>query len=259
MVKEIKMLRSIKKIHNYVLQAEDGEIGRCKDLLFDDHLWTIRYMVADTGKWLPGRQVLLSPISFGEPDWISKIFPIRLTKEKIEEAPGLDEDAPVSRQHEILWNRYYGWPYYWAGPYTWGTVTYPGMLYNNALQETMKNEEEKEEEDSGDDHLRSFHEVKGYHIQATDDEVGHVVDFIVDDETWVIRYIEIDTRNWLPGKKVLLSPDWIESVDWAENKVKVALTREKIKDSPEYDPSSLVNREYEIRLYDFYGRPKYWE
>ncbi|WP_446011429.1 PRC-barrel domain-containing protein [Candidatus Electrothrix sp.] len=248
------MLRSVKEIHNYVLQAEDGEIGRCKDLLFDDRFWTIRYMVADTGKWLPGRKVLLSPISLGEPDWSSRVFPIRLTKKRIEEAPGLDKDAPVSRQHEILWTQYYGWPYYWGGgPYAWGAVTYPGVLYDQILPENKTTEV-----DSGDDHLRSVHEVTGYHIQATDDEVGHVEDFIVDDETWIIRYMVVDTRNWLPGKKVLVPPTWIDSVDWTDNKVSVALTREQVKDSPEYDPSTVVNREYEVRLYDFYGRPKYW-
>ncbi|MBF0235078.1 MAG: hypothetical protein HQK65_18900 [Desulfamplus sp.] len=116
------MLRSVKEIHNYVLQAEDGEIGRCKDLLFDDHFWTVRYMVADTGKWLPGRKVILSPISLGEPDWDFRIFPVLLTKKRIEEAPGLDEDAPVSRQHEILWTQYYGWTYYWGDHYAWGAV-----------------------------------------------------------------------------------------------------------------------------------------
>lgn len=248
------MLCSIKEILNYVLKAEDGEIGCCKDLLFDDRFWAVRYMVADTGKWLPGRKVLLSPISLGEPDGGSKIFPVRLTKKRIEEAPGLDEDAPVNRQHEILWNQYYGWPYYWGGSYAWGAVDFPSMLYSKEVPKNKPNEL-----DSGDGHLRSFHEVMGYHIQAKDDEVGHVEDFIVDDETWIIHYMVVDTRNWLPGKKVLVSPAWMDSVEWAKSTVSVALTKEQIKDSPEYDPSTLVNREYEIRLYDFYSCSRYWE
>ena len=248
-----KMLRSVKELYNYVLEAKDGEIGRCKDFLFDDQYWVIRYMVADTGKWLPGRKVLISPISLGEPDWDSKLFPVRLTKRQIDEAPGLDEDAPISRQYEISWTQYYGWPYYWDGIDTWGALSYPVALYDAKIPEnqTIK-------VDSGDDHLRSVDEVTGYHIQATDDEIGHVENFIIDDKTWIIRYMVVDTRNWLPGRKVLVTPVWITSVDWAESKVSVDLTREQVKDSPEYDPSAPVNREYEVRLYDFYGRPKYW-
>lgn len=248
------MLRSINELYNYVLQPEDGEIGRCKDFLFDDQLWTIRYMVADTGKWLPGRKVLVSPISLGEPNWPSQVFPIRLTKKQIEEAPGLDEDAPVSRQHEARWTRYYGWPHYWAGPGVWGTAEYPNALF------TQKQLEETSEEgaDDVDRHLRATKEVKGYHIDATDGEIGHVEDFIVDDETWTIRYVVVDTRNWLPGAKVLLSPVWVQSVSWPDRKVSVVVTTQEVKDSPKYDPSTPVNREYEVRLYDFYGRPKYW-
>jgi hypothetical protein len=116
-----------------------------------------------------------------------------------------------------------------------------------------------EEEESGDSHLRSVQEVAGYHIQATDGEIGHVEDFILDDETWMLRYVVVDTRNWLPGRKVIVPPSWVESVDWANRKVSVDFTREEVRTSPEYDPAAPVNREYEVRLYDFYGRPKYWE
>jgi len=248
------MLRSVKELYNYVLAAEDGDIGRCKDFLFDDRLWTIRYMEADTGKWLPGRKVLISPISLGEPDWSTRLFYVRLTKKQIEEAPALDNDAPVSRQHEIRWMRYYGWPYYWDGNDIWGSADFPNALFvQKALEETAE-----EASESDDSHLRSAEEVMGYHIKATDDGIGHVEDFIADDETWTIRYIVVDTRNWLPGRKVLIVPEWIHSVDWWEKKVSVDLTKEQVKNSPEYDPTAPVNREYELRLYDFYGRPKYW-
>ncbi|MEA2012645.1 MAG: PRC-barrel domain containing protein [Verrucomicrobiota bacterium] len=253
-IKEIKMLRSLNKIHNYVLQAEDGKIGHCKDLLFDDHFWTIRYLVADTGNWLPGLKVLLSPISFGEPDWDSRIFPVRLTKKGIEDAPKLDEHAPVNRQHEIHWTEYYGWPYYWGGSYAWGVGAHPGALYYEKLSNKKAIEVNSES-----NHLRSVHEVTGYHIKESDSGIGHVKDFLADDKTWSIRYMVVDTHNWLSGKKVLISPDWIDSVDWEENKVSVALTSEQVKNSPEYDPSTGVSREYEVRLHEFYDRPKYWK
>ena len=249
------MLRSVKELNNYVLEAEDGQIGRCKDFLFDDELWTIRYMVADTGMWLPGRKILISPISLGEPDWSSRLFQVKLTKKQIEKAPDLNEDAPVSREYEMRWFSYYGWSYYWFGGGLWGPAAGPTGLY-------IKGEKEKitdEDTEPAKSHLRSAKEVMGYHIQATDDEIGHVEDFILSDETWTIRYMVVDTRNWLPGRKVLVTPEWIESVDWGDNKVSVDLTREQVKNSPEYDPSAPVNREYEGRLYDFYGRPKYWD
>ena len=249
------MLRSVKELYNYVLEVEDGEIGRCKDFLFDDEHWTIRYMVADTGKWLPGKKVLVSPISLGEPDWGSRLFPVRLTKKRIEDAPGLDEDAPVSREYEMKWLDHYGWSYYWFGGGLWGFGANPTGLYVKGEKQRIT-DDDKEPEKS---HLRSSIEVTGYHIQATDDEIGHVEDFIFYDETWTIRYMVVDTRNWLPGRKVLVTPDWIDSVDWEESKVRVDLTSEEVKNSPEYDPSAPVNREYELRLYDFYGRPKYWE
>jgi len=249
------MLRSAKDLNGYVLKATDDEIGRCKDFLFDDEEWTVRYMVADTGKWLPGRKVLISPISLGEPDWTSRVFPITLNKEQVENAPSLSEDAPVSRQYEARWFKYYRYPYYWGGDGLWGPGVEPAGLAagERGFAETV------EEEDLGDSHLRSVDEVAGYHIQATDGEIGHVEDFILDDLNWTLRYVVVDTRNWLPGRKVLVAPVWVDSVDWAKEKAIVDLTREDVKNSPEYDPAAPVNREYEARLYDFYGRPKYWK
>ncbi len=247
----IIMLRSLKELKNYVIKAEDGDIGRSKDFLFDDAFWTIRFMVADTGKWLPGKKVLISPISLEKPDWVLHRFPVRLTKKQIEDGPEIDEAKPVSRQYEIKFYKYYGWPYYWAGNYAWGTEVTPNALFN---EKSLTDEQVA----TGDDHLRSVNEVLGYNIQAFDGQIGHVEDFIIDDRSWTIRYMIVDTKNWLPGKKVLVSPEWIESIDWKKSIVKVDLTQEAVKESPEFDPSAPVNREYEAKLYDFYGKPVYW-
>ena len=249
------MLRSLKDIMNYVLEAKDGDIGRCKDFLFDDQYWAIRYMVADTGKWLPGRKVLLSPIALEEPDAITQRFPVKLTCQQIEESPPLDEHAPVSRQYEMNWLDYYGWAYYWSGAHLWGPAPYPSALYTPKLREELVEEKPQPEES----HLRSVKEVKGYRIEASDGEIGHVDDFIVDDQSWSIRYLVLDTRNWLPGRRVLVAPEWVKSVHWADGRVEVDLTQEAIKNSPEYDPAAPVNREYEVRLYNYYGQPAYWE
>jgi len=249
------MLRSVNGLRGYVLAAQDGEIGRCNDFLFDDRFWTVRYMVAYTGKWLPKRKVLISPISLGEPDWESQQFSVNLTKKEVEDSPPLDEGAPVSREYEMRWLDHYGWSYYWFGGGLWGPAADPTGLYVKGEKERIADKDTEPPES----YLRSAEEVAGYHIQAIDDEIGHVDDFILDDKTWTIRYMVVDTRNWLPGRKVLVTPDWIDSVDWVEDKVSLDLTREQVKNSPEYHPKEPVNREYEARLYDYYGRPRYWD
>lgn len=227
------MLHSLNKLLEYTLQAEDGGIGRCKDFLFDDRSWTVRYMVADTGEWLFGRKVLISPISLGEPDWHAMLFLIRLSKQQIEDAPELQEDAPVSRQHEMNWNRHYGWPFYWNGTGLWGSLPYPGELYDEKISE-----EEMMKESTADEHLRSVEETRSYEIQTTDDAIAQIEDFIVDSKTWTIRHIIVNTRKgWQSGKQVAISPDHVNTVSWAESKIKIDLTEAQLKNSPEYNPS----------------------
>lgn len=245
------MLRSIKEINGYKLVAEDGQIGRAKDFLFDDKIWIVRYMVADTGTWLPGRKVLVSPVALGNPDWSSHLFPVHLTKQQIKDAPALDEHAPVSRQYEKEYNEHFGWPYYWTGMYPGGGAFIPEKFLKRT-NGTVN------EEDLDDPTLRSAHEVMSYHIGATNGRIGHVEDFIVDDEAWLIRYMVVKTGAWLAGRKVLVASEWIDGVNWSEKTVHVDLLRESIEKSPPYDPAIPVNREYEVRLYDYYGRPKWW-
>ncbi len=242
------MLRSTRDLKGYKILATDGEIGHVHDFYFDDRDWILRYLVIDTGKWLPGRRVLISPVALGQPEWSSKLLPVVLSRQQIENSPHISEDEPVSRQHEIDLVRYYDWPTYWP-------VSPIGVPPEGAMKRVEKEEARQEK---GDPHLRSMREVTGYHIAATDGEIGHVEEFIVDDSNWIIRYMVIDTRNILPGKKVIISPQWIDNVDWQESKVEILLTQKSVKQSPEYDPSQPVNREYEEHLYDYYGRPKYW-
>jgi uncharacterized protein YrrD len=242
--REAAMLRSIDELIGYKIEARDGDIGKVSDFLFDDELWVIRYLVVNTGNWLIGRQVIISPAAFyGKPIWENEKFPLILSRRMVEESPDIREDEPVSRRKESEIVAYYHWPAYW----------YP-VIYREPPVET----EEGEREESGDSHLRSMREVEGYHIEARDGHIGHVKDFIIDDDPWEIRYLVVDTRNWLPGRKVLVSRLWIDEVSWLGSKVTVDLTKEEIEKSPEFDPSSPVNREYEEVLYDYYGRPKYW-
>ncbi len=247
------MLKSVNEMTNYMISATDGEIGRCRDFLFDGETWTIRYMVADTGKWLPGKKVLVAFAFLDAADWLNQELKVKLTKEQLENSPPLDKDAPVSRQYETEYFNYFSWPYYWSSADTLGATPYPPGVPVSLPQEVQQKYANPEES-----RLRSAKEVAGYHIRAQDGEVGHVEDYIVEEETWIIRYVVVDTRNWLPGRKVLIPPQWLSEIDWAGKKVQAILTSTEIKESPEYDPSQPVNREYEIQLYDYYGRPVYW-
>jgi hypothetical protein len=245
------MLNKVKTLKGYKLEGIDGEIGMVEEFYFDDQHWTVRYLVADTGSWLTGRQVLISPYALIGVNNAERHIAIDLTKKQIEDSPPLGSDKTVSQQFEELYYGYYGWPVYWEGPYMWGP--YPAPVWDPE-QEGRSTRSEK----AWDPHLRSTSEVDGYHLQATDGEIGHVDDFVIDDETWAIRYLIAATQNWWPGKKVLVSPRWIERVSWSESKVFVNLSRESIKQSPKYTEESLLTREYEAGLHRHYDRQGYW-
>ncbi len=255
------MLRSIKGLRKYTAKAIDGEIGTIDDAFFDDRWWTVRYVVIATGGWLVDRRVLVTPLVLGNPKWESREIPVRLTQEQVKTSPPVDTEQPVSRQMEQALHDHYGWPPYWTSTRALAAAQVIDRASQGAEGDGDENGDEDGDEKPGDLNLRSAREVIGYDIQATDGPIGHVDDFIADDETWVVRYLVVDTRgwlDWLPGKQVLISPTWIHAVTWPERNVHVGLSRETVKDSPEFDPSAPVNREYEMRLYDYYGRPKYW-
>jgi len=252
------MLRNAKELYGLAIRATDGEIGTVDEFYFEDETWAIRYLTVDTGGWLGGRQVLISPISVvGAPDWQAKRLDVALTKKQVENSPDINMHQPVSRQHEIAYLGYYGYPFYWGGSDLWGGAPNPAGLAIPipASTETMAVRMANESTDS---HLRSAQEVGDYYLEATDGEIGSVDGFVVDDEAWAIRYIEVTTRNWWPGKKVLVSPAWVERVSWEDSKVYVGLTRETIKGAPEYLESRPITRGYEGQLHSYYGRPPYW-
>jgi hypothetical protein len=255
------MLKSINHLIGYKLAAKDEHLGKVQDFLFDDLYWSVRYLVADTRRWLPGRKVLISPYALGEAEWATRLFPVDLTAEQIRNGPPISEDEPVSRKWESLLSSYYGWPMYWGGPGAGVLSHLPfGPRALAEAEETMGRIEEEKPEDSEGSNLRSANEVSGYAIHASDGEIGRVADFIVEDGTWILRYLVVDTKKRSPGsRKVLLAPNWIEAIDWKKEAVSVLLAREEIENSPEFEAGQPVNREYEMRLYDYYGRPVYWE
>jgi hypothetical protein len=245
------MLCKANALKGFTLDSLNGKIGEVKEFYFDDRHWTIRYLVADTGDWLLDRQVLISPYALIDVNMKEQLIDTNLSKKQIEESPSLDSDKPVSEQFEEDYYGYYGWPMYSTGPYIWGFSPY-------IVRDLEIRSEFTQGEKTWDPHLRSTHEVSGYHIQALDGEIGHVEDFIIDDETWTIRYLVVDTRNWWTGKKVLVSPQWIERVSWSESKIYVDLPLDAIKEAPEYTEKFLLTRDYETILHIHYSRKVYW-
>lgn len=249
------MLRSLKSIEGYRLQASDGDLGKTKDFYFDDESWTVRYAIVDTHKWLPGRLVLISPSSFDESDWDSSVISTPLTKEQVREAPSVEKELPVSRQNEAALATHFAWPTYWIAP-TGGAVFAEATAQS---QTAIRSKAKQSSKAQGDPNLRSLNEIVDYKVLALDEsQVGLVSDLIVETDNWNLRYLVADTNTWLPGGKVLLSPEWIESVQWDDRAVRVDLTEDMIKACPPYKPTHAVNREYEERIYDYYGRPRYW-
>jgi hypothetical protein len=255
------MLRSVKSLEGFAIGAIDGEIGKVKDFYFDDESWAIRYIVVDTGAWL-GREILVSPYSVGEPSWAANVLPVNVSKEQIKNSPNIDTDKPISRQHERSYLGYYGYPYYWGSANSWGAKTYPGPLLTGigaGVYPGYLGHLKAPSDDAGaDPHLRSCDAVKGYHIHAEDGEIGHVQGFIVDDYTWSIRYLVVNTSNWWIGHDVLISPEWIQYVSWTESTVGIELDRRSIQDAPSYHVDASLDRDAEVTMYRHYDRPGYW-
>ena len=237
------MLRNVKNLRGYAIRATDGVLGTANDFYFDDEDWGIRYLVVDTGRWLSGRKVLISPIAIGSPDWTTQVLPVSLTKAQVEHSPDIDTRKPVSRQHEAEYFGYYGYPYYWGGAGLWGMGAPPGSLTTEGrIEQELKAHRTQVARAPGDDcHLRSSNAVIGHHIEATDGAIGQLEDLLVDDHTWAVRYLIVDTSNWWGGH-VLVAPEWITDVSWSEATVSVDLTRQAVKDAPPYDLVAPLDR-----------------
>jgi uncharacterized protein YrrD len=259
------MLRKIDHIRGFSIAAHDRELGELRDVFFDDRTWQVRYLVVRTGGWLSGREVLLSPESVRGVHERDESISVALTAEQVRESPDVRSDLPVSRQDEWRLVQYYNWMPYWQpmGGYTPGPGVYPHQSQRSMVAPihgggTTPNARPAAAQPEGDTDLRSAEEIVGYRIHARDEEFGHVEDPIADVDDWIVRYLVVDTRNWLPSPSVLLAADWIERVDWSEREIRTDLDKKTIESAPEYDPEKSLTRDDEARLYDHYGRPPYW-
>lgn len=231
------MLRSIKQLYGDKLGASDGEIGQVKDFYFDDQNWAVRYLVADTGSWLPGRLVLISPHAFGSLDLAGNLLRVNLTRKQIEDSPSIESHKPVSRQYEEEYYRYYGWPFYWQGEALWGMSGFPILelppkpLPGEPVPASARPPE------SADAHLRSTQAVNGYHLQVSDGTVGHVCDFMMDAQSWAIRQLVIKTGHRFFGKEVQLPTRTVDRISYPDSTVYVNLTREAVEQSPAHQVS----------------------
>lgn len=239
------MLERLSALRSLAIRATDGEIGSVKDSYFDDRRWVLRYIVVDTARWLPGREVLISPYSVSGIDWPRQLLDVSITREQVKSSPSIEFDKPVSKQQEAAFLDYFGYPYYWGGAMMWGMSATPTI---------MQLQQPREPSEDSDPHLRSAQHVTGYHIEADDGMIGHVEDFLLDVQSWALRYFIVDTRNWLPGRHVLLGTDWIDEVSWDKRVVRVPQTRDAIRDSPEWDEQARITEDEERLLHGHYGK-----
>jgi sporulation protein YlmC with PRC-barrel domain len=245
------MLNNVKALKDYKLSSLDGEIGTVKEFYFDDRNWTIRYLVIDTGGWLPHRKVLISPHALRNVNKQKETIEVNLTKKQIEDSPSLETNRPIDRQFAELYHGYFGWPMYWNAPSGLGNP--PQTPYE--VETRIASDQYKKPFNL---HLRSTQDITKHHVQAIDGEIGHVEDFIVDSKSWTIRYVVVDTQNWWFGKKVLISSKWISHVSWVESMMYINLSQNSIKGCPEYTKMNLITRNFEEELHRHYKRPGYW-
>jgi hypothetical protein len=243
------MLQSVKQLFEDKLGASDGEIGHVKDFYFDDGDWAVRYVVADTGSWMPERLVLISPHAINSLYQGGRVLIVNLTRKQIEDSPPIEAHKPVSRQYEEEYHRYYGWPFYWQGGSLWGTGGFPILEQRSEPFSGEQATEVGVKRESADAHLRSAQALIGYGIQTRNEAVGHVSDFLIDDKSWAIQHLVIDIGHWFSSKSVLIAPSQIDRISSDESKLLVNVTKEAVLHAPAYDPASFGAAEHDPRIF----------
>lgn len=251
------MFHSVNKLIGVNIKARDGDIGSVDQLFFDDQSWAVRYLVVTIGSLLINRKVLLSPAAL---DGISgRELIVNATIEQIRNSPDVNTEKPISRQKEEELHDYYTWSYYWGYPLYYnslGTELYPNIQYTDAFLRKEYQESKKEPEQHN--HLRSTREVTGYSVNTLNGEFGYVDDIIVDFNQWVIRYLILNTGDFLPGKKVLVAAHWVSDISWDNRSISFEMNIDILRNGPTYDPSVPLARDFERRVYEYYEKNPYW-
>jgi hypothetical protein len=249
------MLWNASSLNGYTIEASDGRVGTVHDLLFDDLDWIIRWLVVSTGDDV-GHKVLLPVSALGIPDASLRQFPVNLTVQQVRNSPDVETDLPVSRQIEEALYHFYGWAPYWqnSGTLISNSIVKPLFI---PLQMLEPNPTDRDRAGAappdGDPNLRSIAVVTKYNIHAVDGNIGHIDDFLVQDDNWIIRYIIVDTKNWWPGEKVLISPRAMREINWEEKTFHLNVNRRKVKDSPTYDPTCTADGAYDEQFLKYFG------
>jgi hypothetical protein len=243
------MLLKTAKLTEYRIELSSEIRGSIFEMYFDDLFWNIQYLLMTSENMEKDKIAIISHLALGKPDDKSKTIPIvgkqgrNEGKEKStvlktkEEAESIDPIQIIELPEE------------------YSTIISRNKKATKDLIITILKDKNAIYLPSTN-HLRSHNEVLGYNIQAKDgDLIGHVDNFILEGNTWKLRYLIVDTRNWLTGgKKILLSPAWIEKINWSSNLVAIDLSKSSIIESPSYDPNKPLDNRFEMKLYKYYGR-----
>jgi hypothetical protein len=233
------MLIGVRGLFGWSIGAVDGDIGHVGDVYFDDRRWAVCYVVVDTGPWLVGRSVLVSPQSVDRVDRARQKLRTDLTRRQVALSPDVDSVKPVSRQHELELCHCYGFPSYAVTTAASVSLTSSGLAPSAVTGRVP--------------HLRSARAITGYYVHALDGEVGHAEDFLVDEESWALRHLVVSVGTWWPGRKVLVPAGWIAAISWGAGAVAVSLPAEVVRLAPDYDPAVRITPAYEARLSGYYG------
>lgn len=220
------MLQSIHHRYGQTIRASDGEIGHVKDFYVDDENWTVRYLVADTGGWLTGRLVLISPQAFGHLYPEGEVLLLHLTRQQIEDSPSIDKHKPVSRQHEEEYHQHFEYEYYAQSIPEWGLVGYPVIVPSPSETDTKQS--------AADAHLRSARELVGYSVEAKDGTVGTISDFLIDGRTWTIRDMVVECGHWYAGDKVVVPTEKIARINYELCTLHVDSTKHAFTEASEH-------------------------
>lgn len=248
------MLDKYSKLIDFEVFAQDEKLGEIHDIYFQDNVWKVKYAVVESGDWLLGERFIIATEALHKPNWEEKQITTDISKEDIKSRPEIDFAKPVSREKLSELHQHYQWSQFMPS----GAQIYGPYPIVSPTADIAQRKELREETEEGEANLRSAEEVTGYEVECEDDCIGSVKDFFVDEKDWVIRYLLIDIGRWISNREVIVSPDWVSEIEWLDGEIEVNLTKEQIENSPEYNPSEPLTREYETALYDFYHQPGYW-